>query len=156
MAGRAILHEGGAALRTCKVEQLRIVGDVLQRRGGELADHGSTLRLERVELRHDRLARPPIDHAAGERGDQRPGRVRHPIADRPDDGQIEQPEPPAWQRRVQFTDAVPDMAGGGRAGDCVDVPRRAGGRMVGHISPHEAACGRPHRTAAVATATARR
>ena len=78
------------------------------------------MRLQRFEIGTIALARVPAEHAGRVGGDQRPGRIDDPVADRPDDGGVEQPQPPARQRRVQLADAVPFVAGGGGAGDAVD------------------------------------
>ena len=62
-----------------------------------------------------------------------------PVADRPDDRGVEDPQPPARQRRVEFADAVPLVPRGLCPGDRVDLalscaailsPPRAGARGI--------------------------
>jgi len=65
---------------------------------------------EHVEFDDDALARRIAEQPLGVAGDQRPGGIDDPVADRPDDGRVEDIEPPLRQRRVQLLDAVPLMA----------------------------------------------
>src|SRR5215467_13627170 len=72
--------------------------------------------------------------------EQRPGRIDDPVADRPDDGEIEGVEPPLRQRRIQLLDAVPLMSGRRCAGDAVNIA------VIGHVlNPPATACVSPRR-----------
>ncbi len=95
----------------------------VERGGGELVDHRRrAARASAARSAAIGAARIPAEHALRAGGEQRPGRIDDPVADRPDDGGVEHPQPPARQRRVQFADAVPFMAGGRGAGDARRCP----------------------------------
>ncbi len=116
VTGRAIVGKGAPAERAGEVEQFRRRLDLLQRSGSELGHHRAALRLQRGEFLGDGAARMPVERAVGIGRDQRPGRIDDPVADREHDAGVEQPQPPARQRRVEFGDAVPFMAGGADLG----------------------------------------
>jgi hypothetical protein len=130
VARRAIIGESDAPLRAREIEQLRIVHDVGDRGIGQLGHHWSAQRFELLEVGNHRAARVPGGDALRRGGQQRPGRIDDPIADRPDDGDVERPQPPARQRRVEFVDAVPIVARGLGAGDRINVFMVVGHRLV--------------------------
>ena len=120
MARRAIIGEGHASLRARKVQQLRIGDNVGDRRRGELVHHRTAHRFQLREVVDDGGPGVIAEHALRGIGQQRPGRINDPIADRPDDGDVKQPQPPARQRGIQFAQAIPFMSGGRGAGECVN------------------------------------
>jgi len=69
-----------------------------------------------------------VQRALGVAVQARPGRHQHPIDDGDADTEPEGPQPPAGQRVVEFTNAVPFVAGGFDAGDVVGFTR-------GHLGP---------------------
>ena len=81
-----------------------------------LGVHRHVFRVKRLDLGVEfldfarvRSARGPAEYA----GQLAQARIQHEIDQRKDDGEVEQPHPPAWQRIVVLREIlVPDMAGG--------------------------------------------
>src|SRR5690242_11938985 len=116
MAGRAILREHRLADVLRKVEQLRVLDDLLDRRAGDavqpdLLRIGGSGRLPLVAR-----ARRIAQHAGGVADEAWPGGIDHPTTDRPHDRGVKDVEPPFRQGRVQFLDAVPFVPGRRRTG----------------------------------------
>src|SRR5262249_60714720 len=82
------------------------------RRGRKLGHPRAALLLELRKLARDGAAGMPVEQAAAVGGNERPGRINHPVPDRPDDRRVEHPQPPARQRGIELLDAIPLMAGG--------------------------------------------
>ena len=112
VARRAIVGEGAAAQRAGEVEQLRRrFRSACSEAAASFAIIGPRCACSAARSVATADARMPVEDAVGIGRHQRPGRIDDPIADRPDDGRVEQPQPPARQRRVQLVDAVPFVAG---------------------------------------------
>ena len=122
VAGRAVVWKAAAPPAMAKRSRSGSLSISVERRLRELV---AELRLARpcaaVDLVGDRGALAVAEHALGVAGERRPRRVDDPVADGPDDGGVEGPQPPPRQRLVQLLDAVPLVAGGLDAGDVVDL-----------------------------------
>ena len=103
MTGRAIVGEGRPApargRSRAAADRRRCSCDARPR---AFPPSARAAALSACEVVDDRAARVPAECALRGSGQQRPGRIDDPVADRPDDGDVEQPQPPARQRRIQL------------------------------------------------------
>ena len=152
VARRAIVGEGRRPRARAKSSNCGSDSICCSEADASFAIIGPRCGLQLRELRRDRAARVPVEQALAVGRHERPGRIDDPVADRPDDRGVEQPQPPARQRRVQFPmpshswPVVPTWRRGfGAAFSCSAM-----------LSPPAAAGARPRRIASGATATAHR
>ena len=107
-------------------KELGILLDLFQRGVAQLHRVGGAHPLQVGQGARDLDAVGMTQRALGVAADPRPGGHHHPIADGPDDAEVEDPQPPARQRGVQLLDAIPLVAGGLDAGVIVTFTVRHG------------------------------